>query len=410
MAKQWDAMWTNATIATGEKQDEMMANACLAVKGNNIAWVGEMQALSARPHELAETVYDVKHRCITPGLIDCHTHLIFAGNRANEFEKRLKGATYEEIARQGGGIQSTVAATRTASQEELYYLSKKRVLALMQSGVTTLEIKSGYGLDLETEEKILYVAKKLEETLPITVSKTFLGAHTLPLEYRGRSDAYIDHVCQDMIPHIAEKKLADAVDVFCEKIAFNLAQTERVFITAKQHGLQVKCHAEQLSDSGSAALAAKYHALSVDHLEHLSLQGVEAMVQSGTIAVLLPGAFYFLRETKLPPIQLLREQGVPIALASDCNPGTSPIMSLLLIMNMACTLFRLTPQEVLLGVTQYAAKSLGMEQTIGTLSANKQADFIVWDVASPVELMYYMGVKSLHQFVKLGRVIDLANL
>ncbi len=410
MAKQWDALWINATIATGEKQDSIMTNACLATKGSKIAWVGAMQALSAKPNELADTVYDVKHRCITPGLIDCHTHLIFAGNRANEFEMRLKGATYEDIARQGGGIQSTVAATRTASQEELYYLSKKRVLALMQSGVTTLEIKSGYGLDLETEEKILYVAKKLEETLPITISKTFLGAHTLPLEYRGRGDAYIDHICQDMIPSIAEKKLAEAVDVFCEKIAFNLAQTERVFATAKQHDLQVKCHAEQLSDSGSAALAAKYHALSVDHLEHLSLQGIEAIAKSGTVAVLLPGAFYFLREKKLPPIQLLREHGVPIALASDCNPGTSPIMSLLLIMNMACTLFRLTPQEVLLGVTQYAAKSLGLEQTIGTLSANKQADFIVWDVSTPVELMYYMGVKPLHQFVKLGRTIDLANL
>jgi imidazolonepropionase len=328
--------------------------------------------------------------------------LVYAGNRANEFEARLQGVTYEEIARQGGGIQSTVNATRKASEEELFSQSIIRAQALLNSGVTTLEIKSGYGLDWPTELKILQVAKRIEDTLPITVFKTFLGAHTIPAEYRGKTDQYVDLICDEMIPQIAKEKLASAVDVFCEKIAFNIQQTERIFQAAKANGLGIKCHAEQLSDSGSVMLAAKYKALSVDHLEHASDAGIKAISTSGTVAVLLPGAFYFLRETKLPPIALLRKHRVPMAIATDCNPGTSPIMSLLIMLNMACTIFRLTPNEALAGVTRNAAKALGIETTHGTLTVGKVADFAIWDVEHAAELAYYMGNNPLFQLVKNG--------
>lgn len=403
---QYDAIWINALIATCEAGYGLIENAALAVKNGQIAWIGKMGELSSI-NIAADEIHDVRGCCITPGLIDCHTHLVYAGNRAHEFELRLQGATYAEIALQGGGIQATVAATRSASQEDLLKQSLVRARALLASGVTSLEIKSGYGLDWPTELKLLRVAKQIEEILPITISKTFLGAHAVPVEYHGRSDEYIDLICNEMIPVVAEEKLAEAVDVFCEKIAFNLAQTERIFKTAQAYGLAVKCHAEQLSDSGAAALAAKYHAWSVDHLEHISRSSVKAIAESGTVAVLLPGAFYFLRETTLPPIQLLREYQVPIAIATDCNPGTSPIASLLLILNMACTLFRLTPEEALLGVTHNAARALGLSSTHGTLSKGKIADFAVWNVSHPVDLAYYMGTNPLEQLIKAGKNIDL---
>lgn len=408
-SKQWDALWINGLLTTCEGGYGFHENAALAVKQGKITWLGAMSELPFAPVECAEKIYDLAGRCVTPGFIDCHTHLIYAGNRAHEFELRLQGATYEDIARQGGGIQSTVAATRAASEEMLFAASSKRVQALIASGVTTIEIKSGYGLDWQTEAKILRVAKHIEEIFPITICKTFLGAHIIPKEYRDCPDAYVDILCEEMIPRIAQEKLAEAVDVFCEKMAFSLEQTERIFKAANQHNLAIKCHAEQLSTSESAILAAKHQALSVDHLEYLSAAGVKAMAEAGTVAVLLPGAFYFLRETKQPPIDLLRKHNIPIALASDCNPGTSPIMSLLFILNLACTLFRLTPEEALLGVTQQAAKALGLDKTHGTLTKGKVADFAIWDVTHPAELAYYIGANPLHALVKNGEVISTRN-
>lgn len=405
MNKQYDAIWINSLIATCESGYGLIEKGAIAVKNGKIAWVGSMQALVNSPENLADQVYDCGGKCLTPGFIDCHTHIVYGGNRAHEFELRLQGVTYEEIAKKGGGIQSTVKATRELSEEKLFQESLRRVYALMHSGVTTLEIKSGYGLDLETELKMLRVAKRIEETLPVTVSKTFLGAHTVPHEYRGMPDKYIDLVCHEMIPAVVKENLADAVDAFCEKIAFDTQQTDRVFRAAHKYGLGVKCHAEQLSDSMGAILAASYHAWSVDHLEHVSNAGVRAISNSGTVAVLLPGAFYYLRETHLPPVEALREHRVPIALATDSNPGTSPILSLLMILNMACTLFRLTPVEALEGVTRHAAKALNLQNTHGTLTIGKVADFAIWDVGHPVELVYYMGGNPLKQLVKNGVVV-----
>lgn len=406
--KQWDTLWVNATLATmrsGVAEYGLYKNAALAIKGGKIAWLGPVSDLKGSPDQLAALVRDVRGRCITPGLIDCHTHLVFAGNRSKEYVMRLNGADYEGIAKAGGGIRSTVLATRAATEDELLEQSLKRARALMQSGVTTIEIKSGYGLDLETELKILRVGKKIGEILPVKVKLTFLGAHTLPVEYQGRSDAYIDLVCDQMIPIVAKEKLADSVDVFCETIGFNLVQTERVFAAAKKHNLGIHCHAEQLSDSNSAELAAKYQALSVDHLEYVSESGVKAIAESGTIAVLLPGAFYFLRETHVPPIALLRHYDVPMAIASDCNPGSSPVMSLLSIMNMACNLYGLTPEESLAGVTRNAAKALGLGKTLGTLSIGKVADLAIWDVIHPAELCYYVGMDLLAERVLAGETM-----
>ncbi len=393
--KKWDKLWINAHLATCVGGYGLMEKAAIAATNGRIAWMGKMTDLRANVESLAHEIVDVEGRCITPGFVDCHTHLVFGGNRANEFEMRLKGASYGAIAKKGGGIQSTVAATRALTQNELLEQSLPRARALCASGVTTLEIKSGYGLDMATEITMLRVAKRIGEELGVRVCGTFLGAHTVPVEYKDNSDAYVTHVCEQMIPRIAEENLAEAVDVFCEHIAFNLEQTERVFKAAEKYGLRVKCHADQLSDTGCAALAANYQALSVDHLEHLTESGVKAIAQSGTVAVLLPGAFYFLHETKLPPIDLLRQYKVPIAIASDCNPGTSPVTSLLLIMNMACTLFRLTPEESLLGVTHHAAKALGLEKEIGTLAVGKRAELVVWDVSHPRELAYYAGANFL---------------
>jgi len=401
--KQWDALWINGVIATCEDNGApygLLTEAALAVKGNKIIWLGKQADLPAPPEQLADKVFDIQGKCITPGLIDSHTHLVYAGNRCAEFEMRLKGASYTAIAEAGGGIRSTVAATREASEEALLRQSLHRVSALLGEGVTTIEIKSGYGLDLENELKLLRVAKKIGEILPVTIIPTFLGAHALPAEFQGRPDAYIDLVCHEMIPIVAKEGLAKIVDVFCENIAFDLAQTRRVFETAKQYHLKVKCHAEQLSSFGAAELAAEYGALSVDHLEFLTEEGVKAIAESGTVAVLLPGAFYFLRETKIPPIDLLRQYGVPMAIATDSNPGTSPVTSLLLMLNMACTLFKLTPEEALLGVTRYAAKALGVEHTHGSIAVGKSADFVVWDVSHPAELAYWVGRNFCSQVVR----------
>jgi imidazolonepropionase len=353
-----------------------------------------------------ELKFDEQHDCagalVTPGLIDCHTHLVFAGNRASEFEMRLHGAGYEDIARAGGGIFSTVRLTREADEDELFRQSEPRLRALMDEGVTTVEIKSGYGLNFETELKMLRVARRLGEHHALTVKTTFLGAHAIPPEYGGRGDAYVDWVCEDMLPVVVARGLCDAVDVFCENIGFTPAQTRRIFEAARRQDLPVKLHAEQLSNQQGASLAAEFGALSADHLEYLDEHGVRAMAASGTVAVLLPGAFYFLRETQLPPIAALRSHHVPIAVASDLNPGTSPIVSLLASMHMAATLFRLTPLEILRGVTVNAARALGLAGSRGALAAGMRADFCVWDVAAPAELCYWMGGLKPAQVVRSG--------
>lgn len=351
----------------------------------------------------AAAVIDCADRWITPGLIDCHTHLVYAGNRAHEFELRLAGASYEEIARAGGGIVSTMKATRAAGVEELVQSALPRLDALIAEGVTTIEIKSGYGLSLDAELKMLRAAQRLGEARGVTVKTTLLAAHALPPEFAGDADGYIDYVCGEIIPAAAQAGLADAVDGFCESIGFTPAQIERVFQTAKAHGLPVKLHAEQLSNSNGAALAARYGALSADHLEHLDDAGIAAMASSGTVAVLLPGAYYFTRETLPPPIAKLRAAGVPMALATDCNPGTSPLTSLLLTMNMGATLFRLTVEECLAAVTREAARALGIQDNVGTLEVGKFCDLAIWDIERPAELVYRIGANPLHQRIWSGQ-------
>ena len=399
-----DKLWVNANLATMRPENPYgkIENGALATQGQTIAWAGPVSSLPPDAADRAAEVIDLAGAWVTPGLVDCHTHLVYAGNRAHEFELRLKGASYEDIARQGGGILSTVAATRRADQEELVGQSARRLAYLLAEGVTTIEIKSGYGLDLETELKQLRVARILGERFPVTVCPTYLGAHALPPEYAGQSDAYIDFICETVLPKVARENLALAVDAFCETIAFSREQTERFFRAAAGHGLKVKLHAEQLSDQQGAALAAKYGALSADHLENVSAQGVKAMARAGTVAVLLPGAFYFLRETRLPPIDLFREHKVPMAVSTDCNPGTSPTVSLILMLNMACTLFGLTPEEALAGVTQNAAQALGLGQRIGTLEPGKDADLVVWDIAEPAELAYGLGHNPCRLVVRRG--------
>ncbi len=370
----------------------------MLVQGARIVWVGDNKALPAGFRIDAE--HDLGGALVTPGLVDCHTHLVYGGQRAREFELRLQGASYEDIARAGGGIRSTVAATRAASDAQLFESARQRALTLMAEGVSTLEIKSGYGLSLEHESRCLRIARRLGAELPLTVRATCLSAHALPPEFDGRADDYIDAVCA-WLPQLHAEGLVDAVDAFCEHIAFTPAQTRRVFEAARALGLPVKLHAEQLSDQGGAALAASFGALSCDHLEHLSADGVRAMAAAGTVAVLLPGAFYFLRESKLPPIQALRDAGVPIALASDHNPGSSPGLSLLLMLNMACTLFRMTPEEALRGVTTHGARALGLHDR-GLLAAGRRADFVVWDLEHPNELAYWFGRNPCRRIVVAG--------
>ena len=394
-----DAAWVNAQLATMVSGYGTVADGVVAVTGGKISWVGPRSAWRGGARE----EHDARGAWITPGLVDCHTHLVYAGNRASEFELRLEGASYEEIARSGGGILSTVKATRAASEQELLDLVKKRIGRWLAEGACAIEIKSGYGLDRDTELRMLRVARRLGEE--ITVKTTFLGAHALPPEYVGRADDYIDFVCEEVLPAAAKEGLADAVDAFCERIAFDVSQTGRVFEKAKVLGLPVKLHADQLSDSGGAALAARFRALSADHIEYSSESGIAAMAREGTVAVLLPGAYYFLRETKLPPIDLLRKKGVPIALATDHNPGSSPVSSPLLILNMACTLFRLTPEEALAGMTRHAAQALGLQKTHGTLEPGKAADLALWDIGSPAELAYALGANPCAGRVRAGRTL-----
>ncbi|HEY6135126.1 MAG TPA: imidazolonepropionase [Rubrivivax sp.] len=382
-------LWRHARLATmaGRTPWGWVEDGALLVEGDTLRWVGPEAEL---PHALrpAEEI-DLGGALVTPGLVDAHTHLVYAGDRAAEFELRLQGASYEAIARAGGGIASTVAATRAASDDELFALAVPRARALMAEGVTTLEIKSGYGLSEVHEARCLAVARRIGRELPLTVRTTSLAAHALPPEYAGRADAYIDAVCS-WLPGWQQQGLVDAVDAFCEGIGFSAAQTERVFQAARTLKLPIKLHAEQLSDLGGSALAAGYGALSCDHLEYLSPSGIEAMRAAGTVAMLLPGAFYFLRETRLPPIQALRDAGVPIAISTDHNPGSSPALSLLLMLNMACTLFRLTPEEAFRGVTVNGARALGLHDR-GTLGPGQRADFVVWGVDHPRELAYRFG-------------------
>lgn len=392
MTHTWDRLLLDATLATfvGNEPYGLLRRGAIALSEGRIDWIGSMDSLPADARRRAAHVGHLDGALVTPGLIDCHTHLVFGSNRAHEFDMRLNGASYEDIARAGGGIVSTVRATREASEDALFAQTLPRAHALLADGVTTLEIKSGYGLDLDTERRMLRVARRIGKALGVTVRTTFLGLHALPPEYRDDRDAYVARVCDRMLPALAGEGLVDAVDAFCEGIGFTREETQRVFERATQLGLPVKLHAEQLSDRDGAALVASYRGLSADHLEYLSDSGVRAMAAAGTVAVLLPGAYYALRETKLPPIAALREHRVPMAIATDCNPGTSPLLSLRLAAGMACTLFRLTPEEALRGVTINAARALGLADR-GTLAIGQRADLAVWSVREPAELCYWIG-------------------
>ncbi|WP_218609009.1 imidazolonepropionase [Psychrobacter sp. C 20.9] len=409
----FDQLIINANIATfsahygfnNDKNEDarsipygQLENAAIGIKDGKIAWIGAQEQITTHlPHYQDNQVTDADGKWLTPGLIDCHTHIVYGGNRSNEFEARLQGASYQDIAAQGGGIVATVSATRAASIESLFSQSEKRLLALMKEGVTSIEIKSGYGLDLDTERKMLTVARQLGEKYDIHVSTTYLAAHALPPEYKShlqdRTDDYIEQVCE-WLPILHAEGLVDAVDGFCENIAFSSDQIRRVFEVARSLDLPVKLHAEQLSDIGGSALVAEYKGLSSDHLEHLSETDIEKMAASNTVAVILPGAFYTLRDTKLPPIEALRKHQVPMAISTDCNPGTSPLTSLLLAMNMGCTLFYLTPEEVLAGSTVYAAKALGLSNK-GKIEVGCDADLALWDIARPADLAYQMGLNPI---------------
>ncbi|WP_417699434.1 imidazolonepropionase [Pseudoalteromonas lipolytica] len=402
----WDLLITDANIATMDPAIDApygaLEHAAIAVKDGKIAWLGS-QADLPQFDVLATPTVSAKGQWLTPGLIDCHTHLVFAGSRAEEFEQRLQGVSYEQIAANGGGIASTVRATREADHETLFVAAKERLNALYGEGVTTVEIKSGYGLDCENEIKLLEVARLLGENHPVDVKTTFLGAHALPPEYKGRSDEYIELVCGEMLEQVVAGNLADAVDAFCENVGFSNEQTRRVFEAAKKHNLPVKLHAEQLSNQHGAALVAEFNGLSADHIEHLDEAGIKAMASAGTTAVLLPGAFYFLRETKYPPIELLQQYHVPIAISTDFNPGTSPLCSLHLMMNMACTIFRMTPEQALAGVTRNAAGALGLSDR-GVLKVGARADIAHWQISHPAQLSYQFGVNKLLNLWILGRL------
>ena len=382
-------LWQHCNVATmANGTYSIIEDAAIVTRDGYIEWLGPRQQLPTG--EYGQT-HGLEGAWVTPGLIDCHTHTVFGGNRSGEFEQRLQGVSYAEIAAAGGGIASTVRATRAASEAELFDSARQRLLCLLRDGVTSVEIKSGYGLSLESERKILRVIRRLGEELPVTVRSTCLAAHALPPEYKDRADDYIEHICNEMLPALAAEGLVDAVDAFCEYLAFSPEQVERVFKVAQQLGLPVKLHAEQLSSLHGSSLAARYQALSADHLEFMTEEDAIAMAESGTVAVLLPGAFYFLRETQLPPMEALRKHGVKIAIASDLNPGTSPGLSLRLMLNMACTLFRMTPEEALAGVSLHAAMALGMGETHGSLEPGKVADFVAWNIDRPADLAYWLG-------------------
>ncbi len=410
-SEKYDSLWINAHLVTMADTDEygIIKDGAIAVRDGRILWVGPAKDVSPEVKLNADRVEDLAGTWMTPGLVDCHTHLVYAGNRSNEFEMRLKGADYQAIATAGGGITSTVRAVREASEEEIRQQSLPRLQAILADGVTTLEIKSGYGLDLENELKLLRVIKQLEAHTPARIVATFLGAHTVPPEYQGRPDDYVQLIITSILPEVVNRNLASAVDVFCETIGFNLEQTERIFQAARDKKLAIKLHAEQLSDSKGTVLAARYQALSADHLEYLDPEDVPALANGGCVAVLLPGAFYYLNETQKPPIQALRAAGVPMAVSTDANPGTSPVLSIRSMLNMACVLFGLTPAEALAGVTKHAAQALGLQDEVGTLAAGKVADFAVWDVSSPVDLAYQLGGNPLRFSVMGGRKYDPEN-
>ncbi|WP_394144858.1 imidazolonepropionase [Vibrio atypicus] len=396
----YDSVLINARIVSmvrGEQGYQVSEPTSLAIQAGKITAIGDIDTSDCHS-------YDCRNQLITPGFIDAHTHLIFAGNRANEFEMRLNGVPYQEIAKQGGGILSTVRATRAASEEQLIELALPRLDGLIRTGATSVEVKSGYGLTLKDEIKMLRAAKALADHRKIRISTTLLAAHAVPPEFAGKPDSYIDLVCQEIIPLVAEEHLATSVDVFCESIGFNLEQTERVFAAAHQYGLQVKGHTEQLSNLGGTALTAQYSGLSADHIEYLDQHGVEALAQSGTVATLLPGAFYFLKETQRPPIELLRQHNIPMALATDLNPGTSPFADLTMMMNMGCTLFGLTPEETLRGVTCHAAKALGYGESRGQLQLGYDADIAIWDVTQPADFSYQQGVSRLSARLIKGEI------
>ena len=406
-----DGLWQNLRLLDTDallRGELHAAPGVIAVLDGRVAHAGAADALppDVRTRLAALPVHEGGEALATPGLIDCHTHLVYGGQRAHEFALRLDGASYEEIARAGGGIVSSVRATRAASEDELLAASAPRLQALLAEGVTAIEIKSGYGLALEHERKQLRVARRLGERFGVTVRATFLGAHALPPEFAGRADDYITEVCDHMLPALHAEGLVDAVDAFCETIGFTRAQTERVFQAAHRLSLPVKLHAEQLSDMDGAALAAQYGALSCDHIEHLSARGIQAMRAAGSVAVLLPGAYYALRDTHLPPIAALREAGVPMAVSTDHNPGTSPALSLLLMLNMACTLFRLTVAEALAGVTVHAARALGLQDTHGRIAAGRPASFVLWPLREPAELAYWFGQRPAGRVVRGGRMVE----
>lgn len=401
-----DILFVNCHVAamTGNALS-VIEKAALAVTGQTIFWVGKEKDLPENVAPLCKKIIDCHRGWILPGFVDCHTHLVWGGSRSNEFDMRLKGATYEEISKKGGGILSTVAATRQASSETLFTRASKRVKALLHQGITTLEIKSGYGLDLDTELKILEVARQLDQAFPLHIESTFLGAHALPREFAGNPDGYIDLVTRTMLPEVKAQGLATAVDVFCERIAFTPAQTRKVFEAAARLGFKIKLHAEQLSDSGGAALAAEFNALSCDHLEYLSLSGAEEMARHHVTAVLLPGAFYFLKETRKPPIKLFRDLNIPMAVSTDLNPGSSPVHSMTLILNMACMLFDMTCEEALLGATLHGAKALGLDPSKGSIEAGKDADLVVWDIDTPEDLCYLAGLTPITMIMTKGSIV-----
>jgi len=403
----WDLLVVNGHLATmtGDRPYGAVPDGAVGVSDGRIVWVGPRSDLPADAARRSREVVDARGGWITPALVDCHTHLVWGGSRVEEFEARLGGATYEEIALGGGGILSTVRATRETSEDALRSSALGRLDRLLSEGVTTVEIKSGYGLATPTELKMLRVARSLADARPVTVRTTFLGAHALPPEFADAPDAYVDLVCDEMLPAVADAGLADAVDAFCERIAFSPTQVERIFARAHELGLPVKLHAEQLSDSSGAALAAAFDALSADHLEWVSDDGVAAMAATGTVAVLLPGAFYALGETRRPPVDAFRRHRVPMALATDCNPGSSPVVSLLLMLSMGCTLFGLTPEEALAGVTRHAARALGLAGERGTLEPSRMADLVSWDVEHPAELAYMIGANPCRTVIRAGRVV-----
>ncbi len=402
----WDRLWIGADLATMDADIGIghIQNAALAVRDGCIDWIGTCEQLAALQWSASDTV-DAQGMWITPGLIDCHTHLVYAGNRSSEFRARQNGASYEEIARAGGGILSTVRATRAAEEQSLFEQSLPRAQALISEGVTTLEIKSGYGLDLQSEVKMLRVARCIGIELDISVATTFLGAHTVPPEYKGRADEYVGVLCEEMLPHIARERLADAVDAFCEHIAFSPDQTRRIFTVAKDLGFALHLHADQLSDAGGGEIAAQFDALSADHLEHASNQSLERMAERGIVAGILPGAFYYLRQTVPPPVRTLRSLGIPMAIATDCNPGTSPMASILLAMNMACVLFDMKPDEALRGVTCNAARGLGLAHDRGRLREGMRADLAVWRIDQAEQLAVEMGAHRPIDVVVAGRSI-----